>query len=518
MNQQRRAFLKQTALFSLAAAGDSLLNASAMFSAQMKQAQSELAKYDALGIAELIRKKQITALEAVEDVIRRIERVNPQINAVLTKNFDLEKARARARQISGEGMFAGAPVMLKNLTQYKDARIDSGSRLSARYLEKGGVVAQQNSPLVDAMERAGMIITGICNSPELGLIDSTEPILHGPTRNPWKTDFTSGGSSGGSAAAIAAGIIPLAHGNDGGGSIRVPASQCGVFGLKPSRRRELGNGIGARGGGIEALNISNNLCLSRSVRDTAAFLNAVENKNDPNLPPVGFISGPSKKRLKIALVLEALNGKQPHPEVEKAIRSTAKLCEKLGHKIEEVKPDINGAEFTDAFTGLWASGTVRLEQQAEQWLGKGTKLEDVLEPWTLGLIELAKRRGVQACWQKAIAEFGKTAASVEKLFQTYDVILSPALRNPPHKIGWHDPRVEFNTLLARVFDDVGYTPLHNACGTPAMSAPLYWTPDGLPVGSQFAAWRGGEATLLHLAYELEAARPWAKKRAPVFAP
>ncbi|HZF38766.1 MAG TPA: amidase family protein, partial [Blastocatellia bacterium] len=267
--------------------------------------------------------------------------------------------------------------------------------------------------------------------------------------------------------------------------------------------------------GIESLNISSELCLSRSVRDTAAFLNVVEKKNNPNLPPMGFISGPSKKRLKVALLVETVQGKKPHPEVEKAIRASAQLCDKLGHKVEEARLEINGEEFNDAFLGLAAVFTLR---QIEQWLDKETGGEDALEPWTLGLIDLAKKRGgLQPCSQRAIKVFMEVSAAVEKLFKTYDALLSPVMRLPPYKIGWHAPTLDFNTLLTRFLDEVGYTPLHNAVGTPAMSVPLYWTRDGLPVGSQFAAWRGGEATLLGLAYELEEARPWTKKHPPVFA-
>ncbi len=310
--------------------------------------------------------------------------------------------------------------------------------------------------------------------------------------------------------------VPIAHANDGGGSIRIPACQCGVFGLKPTRGREIGN-RGSRGDRFDALNIASELCVSRSVRDTAAFLNAVEKKDNSALQPVGFVSEPSKKKLKIALLLDSFQGKRPHPEVEKGVKSSAKLCEKLGHKIEEVKLPINGEEFIDAFLGLWASGTVELETLIAQLLGKEVKREDVLEPWTIGLIEMAKSRGVESCVQRAIRVFGEVTASVENLFKTYDVILSPVMRTPPYKIGWHAPTVDFKTLLDRVLDEVGYTPLHNAAGTPAMSAPLHWTPDGLPVGIQFAAWRGGDAMLLQLAYELEAAQPWAKKRPPVFA-
>lgn len=504
MKHTRRVFLKQTAAFSLFLSHPALAT-------QAKKQLSRLSAYDALGLADLIKRKQISPLELVDDVIRRVELVNSKINAVLTNNLDFAKVRDRARKGQLEGVFGGVPVMLKNLQDYKDGNIDFGSRLFARAIAKAGNLTKENSPLIDAMERSGMIIAGITNTPEIGLIDTTEPILHGPTRNPWNLNYSPGGSSGGTAAAIAAGIVPLAHGNDGGGSIRIPACQCGVFGLKPTRSRELGNG-----GGMSPMNIASNLCLSRSVRDTAAFLSVVENKNTRAFAPVGFVSGPSTKRLKIALVMKTLKGQKPHAEVEKATNSTAGLCEKLGHKVEPVKLPINGEEFIDAFIGLWATSTVGLESTARQLLGEGTKLEDVLEPWTLGLIDLAKSRGVPNCVQRATRVFGDVTNSIEKLFQSYDVILSPVMTNPPFKIGWHDPRVEFKTLMQRVIEDVGYTPLHNGCGTTAMSVPLNWSSDGLPIGSQFAAWRGGERLLLELAYELEAARPWAKRHPPTF--
>ena len=499
MNPSRRDFLLTAAGAALAAPGNLFAGIS----------QTELAKYDGLGLAELVRKKQITALELVDDVARRIDRVNPKINAVLTSNFDLEKARDRARKGVGDGRFAGAPVMLKNLTEYKDARIDQGSRLIARAIARNGILDKKNSPLVDAMERSGMIVTGITNAPEFGLIDTTEPILHGPTRNPWNTGRTAGGSSGGTAAAIAAGIVPLAHGNDGGGSIRIPSCQCGVFGLKPTRGRELGNTAPANN---QAINISSDLCLSRSVRDSAAFLDIVENKNHPSLKAIGYVAGPSKKRLRIAVVREAFSGKLPDPAVDKGISASAKLCSQLGHHVEESKLPIDGPDFIDAFIGFWASDTVGLETQVRKLLGPDAKPQDVLEPWTLGLIEMGKSRGPAACVQRAVKSFTDVSARLEKLFQSYDVILSPVMREPPYPIGWHDPSVEFKTLLDRTLDVVGYTPLHNAAGTPAMSVPLEWTSDGLPIGTQFAAWRGGEATLLALAYELEAANPWANRR------
>ena len=510
MNLSRREILKQSASLAIAAAGSSVLRA------QAKLRSSELAAYDAIGLAELIRKKQITPLELVEDVLKRIERVNPKLNVVLTKNFDVEKARARARQNLGDGKLAGAPVLLKNLVEYKDAKIDFGSRLYAAAVAKQGPLHQANSPFTAAMEKAGLIVTGVTNAPEFGLIETTEPILHGASHNPWNPGYTTGGSSGGSAAAVAAGIVPIAHANDGGGSIRIPACQCGVFGLKPTRKRELTPfTVGGMANDVAA--IASDLCVSRTARDTAAFLDAVENKSNDKLPPVGFVSGASSKRLRIALMLEGVNGKKADPEVEKAIRSTAKLCESLKHKIEEIKLPINGEELTDAFLGYWAAGTVGLESEIEAMLGKGAKREDVLEPWTIGLMGLGRKRGLFQAVGRANKAFTAAATAMETFFKNFDVILSPVMRIPPYRLGYHAPTLNFDMLLQRVMDEVAYTPLHNACGTPAMSVPLYWTKDNLPIGSQFAAWRGGEAMLLGLAYELEAARPWAKRRPAVFA-
>lgn len=510
MKHTRRDFLKQTTL-TLAAAGGSLTNSAEVFAGQTKLRASELGGYDATGLAELIRKKQITPMELVEDVLKRIERVNSKLNIVLTKNFDVEKARARAKQQLGDGAFAGVPVLLKNICEYKDADIDFGSRLYSRAIAKHGRLHKANSPFTDKMEQTGFIVVGVTNAPEFGLIETTEPVLHGAAHNPWNPDYTTGGSSGGSAAAVAAGVVPLAHANDGGGSIRIPACQNGVFGLKPTRKREM-TAFTVGGLANDIAGINSDLCVSRTVRDTAAFLDALENKSNDKLPPVGFVSGASPKRLRIALVLEGINGKKADPEVEKAIRATAKLCESLKHSVVEAKWPVNGEELTDAFLGYWAAGAVGVEAEIETLLGKGTKREDVLEAWTIGLIELGKKRGLFNAVGRATKVFTAAAVAMEAMFKNYDVILSPIERIPPYKLGYHSSSVNFDTLLQRVLDEVAYTPLHNACGTPAMSVPLYWTKNNLPIGSQFAAWRGGEATLLQLAYELEAARPWAKKR------
>jgi amidase len=476
-------------------------------------AASELADYDGIALAELVRRGEVTPLELVEDTLRRIESLNPRLNAVLTDLFDVEIARRRAAGSLGDGPLSGVPVLLKNLISFRDARITSGSRLFARRIEEAGrPLDEQNHPLVDALERAGMIVTGITSSPEVGLIDSTEPVLYGATRNPWQLDHSPGGSSGGSGAAVAAGIVPIAHGNDGGGSIRMPASHCGVFGLKPTRAREAGN---RAAGEMAVLALSSNFCLSRSVRDTAAFLAAVERTDNPALPPVGFVREASSERRRVAVLLTSLEGKAPEPEVESAVLGAASLCEELGHRVTPVELPFDGPTFVDAFIGLWASSAVELEALVTEWFGTGARPEDFLEPWTLGLAELAKSRGVEQCVLTALQVFQETIGRLDRVFAEHDALLSPVLRTPPFLIGDHDPAGEFDRVLSRVLDVVGYTPLHNATGTPAMSIPLHWTAKGLPVGCQFAAAHGGERLLLELAYELEAARPWRDRRPPV---
>jgi amidase len=514
-SSSRREFFKQlAALYISSSTGLSALGCGSGSLGSLRsverRAVSELAEHDGLALAELVRKRQITPLELVDDVVRRIERINPRINAVVPRLFDAGIARHRARGSLGEGLLSGVPVLLKNLAAYRGAAIDFGSRLYARALEKNVAPAAENSPLVDAMERTGMIVTGITNSPELGLLDTTEPILHGATRNPWNGGYTAGGSSGGAAAAVAAGIVPIAHGNDGAGSIRIPASHCGVFGLKPSRGRELGSGSATA-----KLSIASDLCLSRSVRDTAAFLSEVENRDHPDLPPVGFVGGPSVRRLRMALMMESFHGAPAHFEVDRGVRSAGALCRELGHEVEEVALPIAGEEFMDAFIGLWATTALRLEPLVADWLGEGTPLDEVLEPWTIGLIALAKKRGREACILRALAAFDRAGVEMERLFRDYDVMVSPVLRVPPFPLGDHDPTLDFDTVLGRFLDAVAYTPLQNATGMPGMSVPLHWTADGLPVGIQFSAWRGRDGTLLELGYELEQARPWARRTPPI---
>jgi len=295
----------------------------------------DLSSYDAMGLAELIRIKQITPAEVVEDTIRKIEAVNPKLNAVICKTY--ARARQQASQaIMSDRPLAGVPFLVKDNAVIAGIALTRGSRALR------AAVPNQTGPFFAAAEQAGLIVLGVTNMPEMGLIDGTESALYGPTRNPWNLDYSPGGSSGGSATCVAAGILPLAHGTDGGGSIRLPASHCGLFGLKASRGRLLPGGFGASPWPrlVDG-------CISRSVRDTAMYLSLVE---DPStrLPKLGFVSAKSRRRLKIALTYEGTRGEAPHPEVRKAIAATARLCRELGHTVDEANVPLDQARVDTA--------------------------------------------------------------------------------------------------------------------------------------------------------------------------
>jgi amidase len=353
---------------------------------------------------------------------------------------------------------------------------------------------------------------GVTNMPEMGLIDGTENALYGPTSNPWDLNYSPGGSSGGSASCVAAGILPLAHGTDGGGSIRIPASHCGLFGLKASRGRVLPGSVAGPSwpclvdGG-----------LSRTVRDTAMYLSIIE---DPNtrLPRLGFVSGKSSsRRLKIAVMYESTQGQFPHPEVKKAIADTARLCAELGHTIDEVKLPFDQLALDEAARYVAAIDVAREVDAIAKARGL-TRLEQGFESRALGLREEAMRRGpFDAQLAAALPTLKAATVALDQFFQTWDVLLTPVVRAPVFKTGTRDQtRFPFNELDDMLRDYAAYTSLHNICGTTAMSVPLHWDSNGLPIGSQFAARMGAEATLLTLAYELEEAQPWAHKQPPTF--
>lgn len=489
---KRRQFIGHAALGS-ALGASAIPNSFAM--AKPKLSNNELVKLDATALAAKVRQGEVSALDVVEDTIERIQLLDPKINSVVIKTFDL--ARQQAKKSNPQGVFAGVPYVYKNLAPYKGVPYTGGSRAFVNRVPTTANKLQQ------AIDGSGAMVMGMSNSPEFGSVATTEPMLYGATHNPWDLSRSPGGSSGGSAAAVAAGLVPIATASDGGGSIRVPACQCGLVGLKYSRYREYSS--------LKTGFLSSKGCVSRSVRDTAAFL-ALTERPDFKGGRVGLISEPGKQRLRIAFHTEDAHGKQPQAEVKQAIEATAKLLEQLGHKVEEKKLDLNGEELMYHFLSLWSSSPASKKVEAEQLLGRAIDERD-FEPLSFYLIEMFKNRPADSVKQ-AVAYFKTLAASTAEFFEQYDVYLSPVLNQTAIKLGEHGPNIDPKTLLERSVEFVGYTPLANATGLPSLSLPLQWSSTGLPIGSLFTAAYGQEARLLALAYELELAKPWKDKWAP----
>jgi amidase len=491
-NISRRHLLARSAVAGSAAVASSWLAPLAALAAR-----DPFWRLDATAQAALVRAGEVSPLELVDAAIARIQAVDSRLNSVVTRRF--EQARAAARGRLPDGPFRGVPYLIKDLYDLAGVRTSHGSRLYADF------VPERSDPYVQRSLDAGLIPLGKSSSPEFGLLGTTESLLLGPCRNPWNPDFSPGGSSGGAAAAVAAGLVPFAHATDGGGSIRIPASCCGLFGLKPSRGRL---GPSEVGGDVD---ISVHHCVSRSVRDSAALFAATEYTGaDAKLPAVGLVSGPSSRRLRIAFATRTYTGAVPHPDVEAAAQRAAALCAGLGHHVDEAAPVIDGERFIDAFMTVWSSWPVAAVAEARR---RGLEPADVLEPWTLSLADFHAARPANAM-ADSLAFFERMAHVYEAFFSRYDVVLTPTLAAPPVRVGAQAPTVEFDTLWERVLDWVAYTPIHNATGNTAMSVPLGWSADNLPIGVQFVALQGRERMLFELAYELEAAAPWADQWPP----
>lgn len=458
-----------------------------------------LGDLDATGVAARIRAGEITAREAVEAAAARAERLEPQINAIVTPTY----AQARlAASAPVRGPFAGAPTLIKDLSPQRGVTCAFGSRAYAEY------IPEQSSAHVLALEAAGLISIGKSATPEFGLDATTEPLLSGPTRNPWDLARSAGGSSGGAAAAVAAGVVPIAHASDGGGSIRIPAACCGLFGFKPSRGRT------AKEPSAAPVDLSVEGCVSRSVRDSAAWIAATA-VTDQGLGPMPLITGPSERRLTVAIALNDLLGRPPQPEVAAAVQAAADLLQTLGHRVA-VAPALGGGEaFAQAFQLYWASGAAQAVEEVRQ-ARPGEPLDALLEPFTLALAEEAARAAPGAIDQ-AIATLQQFEVAYAQLFTQMDVLLTPVLASPPVPIGTLAPTRPYPELQEALLDYVAYTPLQNVAGAPAMSMPLGTSRGGLPIGVQFASYFGEDAALFALAYELEQAAPWADRRPIVHA-
>jgi amidase len=472
----------------------------------------ELAFLDATAQAELVRKKEVTALELVEAAIERIERLNPTLNAVVTPMY--EQARAVAIGKLPDNSFTGVPFLLKDiLASYAGVRMTLGTSFMRDF------VSTEDSELVVRLKRAGMIILGKTNTPELGLLPTTEPRLFGPSCNPWDISRTTGGSSGGSSAAVAAGLVSIAHGNDGGGSIRIPASCCGLFGLKPTRAR---NPLGPVFGDImNGLVVEH--AVTRTVRDSAALLDATAGPDvgDPYwAPPPGrpFLDevGASPGRLRIAFTEKAVTGVPIHADCVNAVRDAATLCSDLGHDVIEATPVVDGGLVSHAFMILWSAGCTSTIDGIALTTGRKPTQEQ-FEPCTWAIYEMGRKQSAST-YLLALTMLQAVSRQIAKFFIDYDIWLTPTLAEPPLPLGAFDsPPGDPMYAQRRAADFVPFTPLCNVTGQPAMSVPLFWNSDNLPIGVHFVGRFGDESTLFRLAAQLEAARPWANRRPPVSA-
>jgi len=482
----------------------------------------ELHAYDAIGLGELVRRRKISPSELLEDTIRRIEAVNPKLNAVICPLWDRARAEAKDRTEKGAApyeRFPGVPFLLKDLTtDMKGSPFSDGSRFVH------GHVSAVDSELVKRFRASGLVVAGRTNTSELGVLTTAEPVLYGPAHNPWNLGLTTGGSSGGSAAAAASGMVPMAHGNDGGGSIRIPASCCGIFGLKLTRGR---NSLGPLFGDF-AHGLVSEHALTRTVRDSAALLDATSGlaPGDPYIAPPPerpFLDETRRSpgRLKIAFLSRVPAGWNEetalHPDCAAAVRDAAGLCESLGHVVDEVDPaGLAWPDLPGLFIILFESYVGHAVAYWERTLGKKVRQED-LEPVTWDLYQASKQitsATYLVTWEE-LQRFSRKVACWY-LDGGWDVLLSPTMQVPPTQLGSFAPSPEDPGRAIRLaLSFVAFTRTQNITGDPAMSVPLYWNKDGIPIGVQFAAPFAGEATLFRLAAQLEEARPWAGRRPPV---
>jgi amidase len=472
----------------------------------------EAESLDGIGQAELVRKKKVKPIELVEGAIERIERLNPTLNAVVTPMY--EYARKQASAPVAEGVFAGVPFLLKDfLAECAGVRLTDGTAFLRDY------VPTEDSELVKRFKRAGLIIVGKTNTPELALGVTTEPLLFGPTHNPWDTSRTAGGSSGGSASAVAARIVPMAHGNDAGGSLRIPASCCGVFGLKPTRAR---NSLGPHYGDIfTGLWIEHALTLS--VRDSAALLDATSGPAfgdpywaPPPLRPFSQEIGADPGKLRIAFTTRSPLGTEVHADCRNAVQHAAALCNDLGHEVMEAAPAFNAELLWQSFTTVLSAGSSWVINDWGRRTGR-TPTSEFFEPFVWAF----RQRGNQVSapeYLLALQDLQRLTRDISRFFIDYDIWLTPTLGTPPVPLGTfkfagEDPF----ELRRRMVTFAPFTLISNVTGQPAMSVPLFWDGEGLPVGTHFMGRFGDEAALFRLAAQLEEASPWAERRPPVSA-
>ncbi len=469
---------------------------------------------DATDQAALVARGEVHPTELLEAAIERIERIDPALNSVVIRWFD--HAREVAAGSLPDGPFRGVPFLLKDLwAAYEGQLLSNGNKA----LRAAAVPSPGDTTLVGRFRAAGFVTAGRTNSPEFGSLPTTEPEAWGPTRNPWNTDHSPGGSSGGSAAAVAAGLVPIAHASDGGGSIRIPASCCGLVGLKPSQGRI------TLGPYRDESNLGVELCVSRSLRDTVRLLDAVRGPGvgdtviaPPPARPYVDELGVDPGRLRIGVLDHHPFGPAIHPECATAANDTAALLESLGHHVERSYPDaMKNPDFAKKFSALWSTnmgmGLVRIAET----IGRELTVDDVeLHNWAQSefakhftAVDYAQALAANVTFRRAVQQWWVGTDDQP----AFDLLVSPTLAEPPTRIGEfaNDPDAPMAPMV-RSARYVAFTPAFNSSGQPAISLPLHWTPEGLPVGVQLVAAYGREDVLVRVASQLEQARPWIDRR------
>lgn len=481
----------------------------------------EYRRHDALGLAELVQKREVSPKELLDCALTRAQQVNPKLNAITLTLHEQAEKQIHAKLA---GPFAGVPFLIKDIAQdYAGVPTTAGSRALRNF------VPTTHSEYVQRCLNAGLVIFGKTNTPEFALKGTTEPLYWGPTRNPWNLDRTPGGSSGGAAAAVAAGIVPIAGASDGGGSIRIPASHCGLFGLRPSRGRvPAGPHFAEFWHGASSEHV-----LSRSVRDSAAMLDAL---HGPDTGAPFHIKPPARPfldevrmepgKLRIAYSTRSPLGLEVDAACVKAVQNAVKLLQSLGHEVEQAEPQIDGNELADSFLTMYMGQTAA--NLAEAKLKTGATDKD-FEPDTLALAALGQALSAGE-YTRTLFRWNTYARSLGHFYKTYDIYMTPTVASIPARIGEQNTPVWQQAALKPLLSlklgklllksgqvhktgqanlrRVPFTQLSNLTGTPSMSVPLHWTADNLPIGVQFMAPFAQEGRLLRLASQLEVAQPW----------
>lgn len=451
-----------------------------------------LADHDATAIATLLRQHKLSHREVLEAAIHRAHKVEPAIHAIEMAVF---RQALRDASKPHEGFFAGVPTFVKDNTDIRGLPSNHGSdAVNAVPAKKHGAFARQYMA-------QGFVCMGKSRMPEFGLNASTEFVGHLPTRNPWHLAYSCGASSGGSAALVAAGVVPIAHANDGGGSIRIPAACCGLIGLKPTRGRLVDAGSSRS----LPINIIGEGVVTRSVRDTANFLAEAERYfHHPKMPRIGVVEGPGTRRLRVGLVLDSITGERTDEETRATVLATARLLGDLGHRIEETSLTVRST-FAHDFGLYWGMLAYLLSKFGKRIVSpefEGASLDDL----TQGLAGLYRRNMLKT--PLVLYRLKKIHQEYAALFANYDLILSPVLAHTTPKIGYLAPNTSFDVLFDRLMRYVSFTPLNNVAGGPGVSLPMGESRNGLPIGVHFSANHGDERTLLEIAFALEQAAPW----------